>query len=168
VREGDYASMLARKYGLTREQALAANAGLAELAAADGVRMDFSRVRPGNTFDAHRLLHAARAAGLADALEGRVFAAYFAEGEAVGDHDVLVRLAADVGMDEAEARDVLSSDRFADDVRRDEADAVALGVTGVPFFVIDHRFCVPGAQDTETLRRVLERAGERSQPAVGA
>jgi predicted DsbA family dithiol-disulfide isomerase len=159
VRDGDTTARLAEKYGITR-----AHAGLVELAAAEGLEFDFARVRPGNTFDAHRLLHAARRVGLQDALKERLFTAYFSEGQAIGDRAVLVRLAGEVGMDEDAARGVLETDRFADEVRADEQEAAALGVTGVPFFVVDGRFAIPGAQDTDTFRRVLERAWARGHP----
>jgi predicted DsbA family dithiol-disulfide isomerase len=164
VRDGDNTARLAEKYGITREQAEAAHAGLVELAAAEGLEFDFSCVRPGNTFDAHRLLHAARRVGLQDALKERLFTAYFSEGEAIGNREVLVRLAVEVGMDEDAARGVLETDRFADEVRADEQEAAALGVTGVPFFVVDGRFAIPGAQDTDTFRRVLERAWALGHP----
>jgi len=165
-REGDYAERLARKYNLSREQAAAANDQLRALGAAEGLALDFDRVRPGNTFDAHRLVHYARVSGpgFQDALVERLFVAYFTEGSPVGDPETLVRLAAEVGLDPAGAADVLAGDRYANEVRAEERSAVELGVTGVPFFVVDRRFAIPGAQDADTILGVLERAWAKAHP----
>jgi predicted DsbA family dithiol-disulfide isomerase len=165
-REGDYAERLARKYGMSRDQAEAANARLTALAAADGLDFHFDRVQPGNTFDAHRLLHYAREAGpgLQDALKERLFLAYFSEGAAIGEPETLVRLAAEVGLDPATCTEILAGDRYAEAVRADERAASELDVTGVPFFVVDGTFGIPGAQDVETFLRVLERVWAKSHP----
>jgi predicted DsbA family dithiol-disulfide isomerase len=165
-REGDYASRLAKKYGLSRQQALAANERLTSTAAADGLDFRFDSVQPGNTFDAHRLLHYARQAGpgVQDALKERFFLAYFTEGLPIGDTETLVALAAETGLDPAESAAVLAGDRFAAEVRADEEEALELGITGVPFFVVDGKFGIPGAQDVDTFLSVLERAWARAHP----
>ncbi len=165
-REGDYAERLARKYGMSRDQAEAANARLTALAAADGLDFHFERVRPGNTLDAHRLLHYAREAGpgLQDALKERLFLAYFTEGAAIGEPETLVRLATEVGLDPVVCTEILDSDRYTEAVRADEREASELDVTGVPFFVVDAKFGIPGAQDVDTFLRVLERAWAKSHP----
>jgi predicted DsbA family dithiol-disulfide isomerase len=159
-REGDYADRLARKYGMSREQAVAANERLTATAAAEGLDFHFERAQPGNTFDAHRLLHHAREAGpgLQDALQERLFVAYFSEGAPIGEPETLVRLAAEVGLDPQECAEILDGTRYSDEVRTDEEAAFDLGVTGVPFFVVDGRFAIPGAQDAETILNVLRRA----------
>jgi predicted DsbA family dithiol-disulfide isomerase len=159
-REGDYAERLARKYGMSREQAVAANERLTATAAADGLDFHFERAQPGNTFDAHRLLHHAREAGPGrqDALQERLFVAYFSEGAPIGEPETLVRLAAEVGLDPQECAEILDGTRYRDEVRSDEAAAFDLGVTGVPFFVVDGRFAIPGAQDAQTILAVLRRA----------
>jgi predicted DsbA family dithiol-disulfide isomerase len=165
-RDGEYADHLARKYGMTREQAVAANERLTATAAAEGLEFHFERARPGNTFDAHRLLHYAREAGpgVQDALKERLFVAYFTEGAAIGERETLLRLAADVGLDTQESADILAGDRYADEVRADEREALELGVTGVPFFVIDGKFGIPGAQDAPSILSVLERAWTKAHP----
>jgi predicted DsbA family dithiol-disulfide isomerase len=165
-REGDYADRLARKYGMSREQAVAAHESLTATAAAEGLDFHFDRAQPGNTFDAHRLLHYAREAGpgLQDALKERLFLAYFTEGEAIGDPETLVRLAAEVGLDRQQCLEILASDRYAAAVRADEREAHELEVTGVPFFVVDGKFGIPGAQDADTILSVLERAWARAHP----
>jgi predicted DsbA family dithiol-disulfide isomerase len=164
--EGDNADHLARKYGMTRQQAVAAGDRMAATAAVEGLDFHFERLQSGNTFDAHRLLHYARGAGpgLQDALKERLFVAYFTEGEPIGERDTLVRLAGEVGLDPVECAQVLASDRYGDEVRADEREAHELGVTGVPFFVIDGKFGVPGAQDADTILDVLRRAWARAHP----
>jgi predicted DsbA family dithiol-disulfide isomerase len=165
-RDGDHVEHLARKYGMTREQAMAANERLTATAAAEGLDFHFESTRSGNTFDAHRLLHYAREAGpgLQDAFKERLFAAYFTEGAAIGEPETLGRLAAEVGLDSQECADVLAGDRYADEVRADERDALELGVTGVPFFVIDGKFGIPGAQDAATILSVLQKAWRQAHP----
>jgi predicted DsbA family dithiol-disulfide isomerase len=165
-REGDYADRLARKYGMAREQAVAAHESLTATAAAEGLDFHFDRAQSGNTFDAHRLLHYAREAGpgLQDALKERLFLAYFTEGEAIGDPETLVRLAAEVGLDRQQCAEILASDRYAAAVRADEREAHELEVTGVPFFVVDGKFGIPGAQDAETILSVLRRAWAKAHP----
>ena len=105
-----------------------------------------------------------------DAVKERLLRAYFTEGEAVGDRDTLVRLAAEAGLDADEVRAVLDEGRYVGAVRADEAEAQALGIRGVPFFVVDRRYGVSGAQPADVLRQVLDKAwGERAPliPVVG-
>ena len=165
-RQGDYADRLAQKYGMSREQAVAANERLTAAGAAEGLAFHFDKAQPGNTFDAHRLLHHARSSGsgLQDALKERLLVAYFTEGEAIGDRDTLVRLAVEAGLDGEECRAVLAENCYAEEVRGDEREASELGVTGVPFFVIDGKFGIPGAQDAETILGVLRRAWSKAHP----
>jgi predicted DsbA family dithiol-disulfide isomerase len=165
-RDGDYVDRLARKYGMSREQAVAANENLTATAAKDGLDFHFERARPGNTFNAHRLLHYAGEAGpgLQDALKERLLIAYFTEGAAIGDPETLVALAAEVGLDAGECADILASDRYASEVRADEREALELGISGVPFFVVDGKFGIPGAQDADTILATLERAWTKSHP----
>lgn len=150
--------LLARKYGVSVPQAQAMNQRLTDTAAGEGLVFRLEDVKVGNTFDAHRLLHFAHELGLREALGERLFAAYLAEGAALGDPDTLVRLAADAGLDATAARGVLDSAQYADAVRADEADAAALGVSGVPMFVLNRRYGVSGAQTADVLRAALQQA----------
>jgi predicted DsbA family dithiol-disulfide isomerase len=156
--EGDIHDHLAAKYGMTRAEAQAKHRQMTEMAAADGWDFQFDRARRGNTFDAHRLLHLAAERGVQEAVKERFFRGYFTEGEPIADHETLVRLGAEAGLDPDEARAVLASDRYADAVRADEAEAAALGIRGVPFFVLDRRYGVSGAQPAEHLHAALEQA----------
>ncbi|MBT8494262.1 MAG: DsbA family oxidoreductase, partial [Deltaproteobacteria bacterium] len=123
---------------------------------------------PGNTFDAHRLLAWAATVGQEpqDRLKERLFLAYMTEGKLVWDHDTLVELAGEVGLDGDQARAILASDGYADEVRAEETLAGELAVTGVPFFVVDRRIALQGAQPPELLRKALDKAVEmRSKEA---
>jgi predicted DsbA family dithiol-disulfide isomerase len=163
-RTGDNLEHLATKYGMSRAQALAAQDRVQASAARVDLFLDFERARSGNTFDAHRILHLAAAHGLQGELEERFFAAYFSEGRPIGSHDALRAVAVDAGLPAGEVDEVLASDAYADEVRADEQEARSLGVTGVPFFVIDRAFAVSGAQGVETLLEALERAWADSHP----
>lgn len=156
--EPAYAARLARKYGTSVAQAEAMIARMTATAAADGLDLHFEKIRPGNTFDAHRLLHLAKDHGRQDALEERLFAAYLCEGRAIGDPAVLARLAADVGLDPADVERTLASEAYAADVRADEDTAHRLGVRGVPFFVFGERHAVSGAQPVPALLAALHEA----------
>jgi len=153
----DSATHLAQKYGMSRDEALARQRSLAEVAAGDGLDMRADLARGGNTFDAHRLVQLAKANGVQDAMKERLMRAYHTEGESIGNADTLLRLALEVGLPEDEVRDVLATDRYASDVRDDERTAVALGINAVPFFVVDRRMGAAGAHPAEALGELLRR-----------
>jgi len=166
-RSVSYAERLSKKYGSPLAQAEARLAQMTETAKADGLDFDFEHIRPGNTFDAHRLLHLAELRGVQDAVKERFLRAYMSEGEAIGDPETLQRLAIAAGLPAEEVRAVLSSDAYSEEVRADEREACELGINGVPFFVIDERFAVSGAQPAELLLGALKRAfaDRAAQPA---
>jgi predicted DsbA family dithiol-disulfide isomerase len=157
-RPGTYSDRLATKYGTSVAEARARMARIVTIGAAAGIDFRFDDARPGNTFDAHRLLHLAATAGVQDELKERFFAATFVEGRPIGDRETLVSLAVEVGVAEADARRVLETRDYAQDVRDDEVEAMEMGVQGVPFFVIDRRYAVSGAQPAAVLLESLERA----------
>ncbi len=152
-----YIDRLARKYGATPAQAQAMVERMVGVAADAGIEMDFENIQPSNTFDAHRLLRLAKERGLSDALEERLFRAYLCEGARMSDHDALLRLAEDVGIEVDDAAAVLGSTDFSDEVRADELQAAKMGVTGVPFFMIG-RYGIPGAQEQNVFTQVIEKA----------
>ena len=162
MREGDYASRLARKYGVGADEARAMIDRMTEAGRRAGVDMRFDLSRPGNTFDAHRLLHLAADRGVQDAVKERFLAATFTEGAPIGDADTLTRLAAEAGLDAEEAREVLAGDAYADEVRADEQEATELGISAVPFFVVDGKLGIPGAQPPDVILRVLDRLWAKS------
>jgi len=163
-RPGELVEHLAEKYGLTRAKAEAFQRQMTEQAAGEGWEFRLDRARGANTFDAHRLLHLAAEHGVQDAVKERLMRAYLTDGERIGDRETLARLGAEAGLDEAEARAVLGSTRFADEVRADERQAHAFGISAVPFFVIDRRYGVPGAQPADVLLEALETAWAEANP----
>lgn len=169
-RTGDNLDHLARKYGMSRADAQAAQDRVQASAARVDLHLDFDRARGGNTFVAHRLLHLAASHGVQADVEERLFAAYFTEGRPIGDPGTVRAVALEAGLPADEVVDLLAGDRFADEVRADELEARNLGISGVPFFVIDRAFGVSGAQGAETLLEALERAWSESHPLtiVGA
>jgi predicted DsbA family dithiol-disulfide isomerase len=164
VRDGSNVERLARKYGVSAEQAQAMLDRMTLVADGEGLPFRLDIARSGNTFDAHRLLHLALQHGVQDALKEALLAAYQVEGEVISDHDVLTTRAVVAGLDEREVRALLDGDRFAAEVRRDESEAQELGISGVPFFVVDRRYAVSGAQDSDVLLGVLERAWSARTP----
>jgi predicted DsbA family dithiol-disulfide isomerase len=161
-----YAHRLAKKYGLSVQEAEAKLRQMTDLAAAEGLDFRFDRIQPGNTFGAHRVLHLAAERGVQDAVKERMLLGYMTEGEPIGNPDVVARMAGEVGLELAEVRSLLASDAYSREVRADEQQARDLGITGVPFFVFAERYAVAGAQPADALLRVLERAwGEVAAPA---
>jgi predicted DsbA family dithiol-disulfide isomerase len=167
-RIGDRAERLAEKYGMSVEQAREAEQQLTGVAASEGLRFRFDIARSGNTFDAHRVVHLAETHDLQDAIKERLLRAYFTEGELMSDHDTLVRLAAEVGLDEHEVRELLAGDRYAEEVRADERTAGELGISAVPTFVVDRKLGASGAQPPEQLLDLLRQGWAKRSPLAAA
>jgi predicted DsbA family dithiol-disulfide isomerase len=164
-----YAERLARKYRASLDQANAMIARMTSVGAAEGLTFRFDRVRPGNTFDGHRVLHLARERGVQAAVKERLMRAYFTEGEAIGDRKALARLSGEAGLDPDEVRRVLAGDAYADAVRADEGEARRHDVHAVPFFGIADAYGLTGAQPVETMHASLlqawTEAPERATPS---
>lgn len=160
--ELDMYGMLVEKYGGTREDAKARVAGVVQRAKTVGLDYNMDIAVIGNSFDAHRLLQYAKTLGQGDAMKERLFKAYFTEGAQLADVPTLIRLGAEAGLDGGEVARVLSTTEFTDAVRRDEHEARKIGVRGVPFFVIDRRLSVSGAQTSNVFLGALEQGwGQR-------
>lgn len=169
VRDGDYAEMLARKYRTSPASAQAMVDQMTAKAAAAGLDFQLERARPGNSFDAHRLVHLGAERGRQAAVKERFLRAYLSEGAAIGEQGTLERLAVAAGLERDEVREVLDSDAYADAVRADEARALELQIAAVPLFLVDRRFAIPGAQPAEVILQTLRRAWDEShRPDVRA
>jgi predicted DsbA family dithiol-disulfide isomerase len=153
---------LARKMGATIDQVREMNARIVALAAAEGLEYHFETYHVVNTFDAHRVLHLAKARGLGTEAHERLLRAQLVDGEMLEDPDTLVRLAAEIGVAEDETRTTLNGDAFGASVRGDLREAAELGISGVPFFVFDRRYGVSGAQSAEVFLQVLEQVAAES------
>lgn len=159
------ADVLASKYGLTQAQVADMQTRMEATAAAEGLEYHLTGGLTGNTLDAHRLLHLAKDLGAQDALLDRFYRAHFTEGRSLFDRESLVALAREAGLDAAEVRRVLAGNAYTDQVEADIRQARELGVSGVPFFVIDDRYGVSGAQPPEVFVRVMEQAWAEEHPA---
>ena len=163
---------VAAKYGASREQMVAQHEQMARDAAAVGLDFAWADLKGGNSYDAHRLVHLARSLGREDEVTERVMRAWYSEGQAIGDREVLVRLAVESGLEEGVVRETLESDDFGIDVRTDLALASQIGITAVPTFVLDQKYGVSGAQPVEVLlgsiRQVWDLQGTEPEEVAAA
>lgn len=166
VRAGDYSAMLSSKYEISPADATVMVQRMTAAAAESGVEFHLDIARPGNSFDAHRVVHLGAEKGIQHAVKDRFLRGYLSEGEAISDHETIVRLAVEAGLDGDEVRGVLDSDTYAEAVRADEQEARELGVSGVPLFVIDRRYALPGAQPAETILQALRQVWQENHSLV--
>jgi len=163
-REGDRTTRIARKYGISVERAREMETQVTDAAAGEGLDFRFDIARSGATFDGHRIVHLAEEHGLQDAMKERLLRAYFSEGKLIADHETLVRLAVEVGLNEDEVRQTLASDRYAEQVAADERTAAQFGISAVPTFVVDRALGASGAHPPEALLQLLREGWARRWP----
>lgn len=166
--EGSERDYLVQHKGMPAAQVDEMLARVTDVAANAGLHYDFDSVKPTGTVKAHELLHFAKEQGRQLEMKERLMAAHFVEGRHVGNVDELVALAAEVGLDADAARVALESERYLDEVRADQAQATAYGINGVPFFVIDGKYGVSGAQPPAAFSQIVrqlwaERDGEAEE-----
>ncbi len=163
--------LISEKYGTSVQDAAAQHERMATDAAAVGLDFQWEKVVAGNSFDAHRLIHFARAQGREAEVTERVMRAWYTEGASIGDHETLVALAVEAGLAEAAVRSLLSGDDHGIDVRTDVALATQIGITAVPTFVLDQKYSVSGAQPVEVmldaLRQVWDLQGTEPEAQQG-
>ena len=158
---------LAKKYGKTREEAKAMVAGVVERARSVGLEYDIENTVMGSSFDAHRLIQFAKTKGKSSAAEERLFKGYFILGEHIGDHSVLKGIGEEIGLEGPAVEDMLAGDAFTEAVHGDEYEAQQIGVRGVPFFVLDSKYAVSGAQASDHFLSALQQAwDERGKEAT--
>ncbi|MGZ9584034.1 DsbA family oxidoreductase [Paenibacillus marinisediminis] len=160
----DVNAMLAAKYGMSIEQAKANNRQLTQSAAGEGLEYHLDELILTNTFDAHRLMYYGMANGKGKETVEALFKAYFTDSKHLGDHSTLVAIAQEAGLDPEAVAAVLASDEYTQEVRADEREARNIGVQGVPFFVIDRKYAVSGAQPAHMFLEVLEKAWHEANP----
>ncbi|MFI5131521.1 MAG: DsbA family oxidoreductase [Chitinophagales bacterium] len=149
---------LAGRKNITRESSVQLHRHVTETAKEVGLDYHFDTAVIANSFDAHRLIQLAKLNGMGDAAEERLFKAYFTEGKDISDHLTLIILGDEIGLDGRLVKKMLDSDALMDEVRYDERQARELGINAVPFFVINDRYGVSGAQQPEVFLQTLERA----------
>ena len=153
------AAYLAEKYNRTLDEVEAMQADIAQLAKAEGLEFNWENMKPGNTFNAHRIIHMAQSKGLGTAAQNAFFYSVLTEGLAIDSRETLEDIAARIGLNPVEVDDVLDSNEFAEFVEFDQDLANnQLKVTGVPFFVFNQRIALAGAQPQEVFVQVLEKA----------
>ncbi|WP_417562460.1 DsbA family oxidoreductase [Microbacterium sp.] len=166
--DGDELDYLAGHKGMPRERVREMLDHVTGVAANAGLEYRFDLLQHTNTVKAHELLHFAKAEGRQHEMEERLMAAYFTEGRHVGRIDDLVELAAEAGLDATAAREALESERHLPDVRADQAQAAAYGINGVPFFVIDGKYGVSGAQPPEAFAQITRQVWDEHRAGAGA
>lgn len=168
VSDEPYHVGLAKKYSMTEEKAIDMMNNVAEQAKTVGLDYNNAGMTPANTFKAHRLAKYAATVNKQNGLTERLLKAYFIEGQKIGDNAVLIALAKEVGLDEQAVEAVLTSEQYTEDVRNDIALAGQIGVRGVPFFVINRKYAVSGAQPVEAFVQAIEKVAEEEglQPSL--
>ena len=154
--EEDIHTLMAKKYGMTRDRAMALNHNIVEMAKEAGLTFAMDSMILTNTFDAHRLAQYATQNGKMDEMAKTLFQAYFTDSRHLGDRATLLELAASIGLSHEDVDAVLAKDDYASAVREDERVASELGISGVPFFVIDRKYGISGAQPAGTFLEALE------------
>ena len=149
---------LAEVKGWSLDEAKSMNDRVTAMAREVGLSYDFDKAVVANSWDAHRLIQLAKQHGLGDAAEERLFLAYFTEGRDTSDHATLLELGIDIGLDPAAVKQLLESNQYAEAVAQDIYEAQQVGARGVPFFVLNRRYAVSGAQQPETFLGALNTA----------
>jgi predicted DsbA family dithiol-disulfide isomerase len=149
---------LADVKGWNLDYAQQMNAHVTEMAAEVGLAYDFDKAIVANSFNAHRFSHLAKKHGLGDAAEEALFKAYFTEGKNIDDKITLTDLGVSIGLNADDVKQTLDSNDFADDVKHDIAEAQYLGIQGVPFFVMNSKYGVSGAQTVPVFTETLEKS----------
>lgn len=163
----DMYDMLLKKKGGTREQMKSMVSGVVERARTVGLEYNMDKAVMVNTYDGHRLIQLAKSKGLGDAMEERLFKAHFIDGADLSDHATLQRMGEEAGLRTDDVTALWSGDVFGDAVRADIAEAQRIGVRGVPFFVLDGKYAVSGAQAADHFLGALQQAwAERPAPVL--
>lgn len=160
--------LLARKYRMSATQVGAMIERVTNEAAREGLEFDLRGAVQVNTFDAHRLLQFAKSKGVGEQMKERLLRAHFTENTTLAGAQNLADLAAEVGLDADEVAAMLASDAHAEDVRRDVAEARRIGVTGVPFFLVEGTYGISGAQLPETMVQALRQVRKKLAPTTEA
>lgn len=150
--------VLAEKYNMSVEEAKGMTENVVEQAKTVQLNYDFANLRPANTFDAHRLAKFAEQENLGAEAAEKLLEAYFVEAKEIGKHEELLKVAEEIGLSKEGTQEVLATDVFSDEVKKDIEEARQIGVQGVPFFVIDRKYAISGAQPAETFANALQKA----------
>ncbi|MFS0654787.1 DsbA family protein [Bacillus sp. 179-C3.3 HS] len=164
--DDDVHDMLAKKYGMSRSQAISMNEQVKQAGKEKGIDFQFDPLVLTNTFDAHQLAQYASKKGKGHLVMGELFKAYFTDGKHVGDQNTLLEIAKKADLDLEEVKHVLDEQALAEAVRQDEKEARELGISAVPFFVINGKYSIKGAQPAHLFLQTLETAWAEEEQAV--
>lgn len=154
---------VAQKYGYTSEQAQQMIDNVTKYAKSVGLDYNYGTTCYTNTFEAHRIAKYAETKGKGLAMSEKLFHAYFTENKQMSNHKVLTDIAIELGLDKLEVEDVLKNKKFAEDVHKDEYEASRLGIHAVPFFLINGKYSLSGAQSPEVFKKVIKKALEEEK-----
>lgn len=163
VKENIY-EKLAHKYRMSLEQAKANCRNVAQMASEVGLDFQFDTMILTNTFDAHRLAMFAKKQGLMREMTERILRAHYTESRHIGDLSTLVQLAEEVGLDHDAVKDMLASTNLSDEVRADEREAQHLGIQSIPYFLINRKYAISGAQPTDAFVNAINQIIEQDGP----
>lgn len=156
--------------GISKEEGIEMHQHVINMANEVGLHFDFEKSVVANSFDAHRLIQLAKLQGKGNEVEEELFKAHFTDGKNIDDKEILSQIGVTIGLDEKNVREVLDSSAFADEVRNDERQAQSLGIRGVPFFVLNNKYGISGAQSPDifldALKQTWEEIKKEKQPLI--
>lgn len=156
--------------GISKEEGIEMHQHVINMANEVGLHFDFEKSVVANSFDAHRLIQLAKLQGKGNEVEEELFKAHFTDGKNIDDKEILLQIGVTIGLDEKNVREVLDSSAFADEVRNDERQAQSLGIRGVPFFVLNNKYGISGAQSPDifldALKQTWEEIKKEKQPLI--
>ena len=161
---GDLYDLLSSKYNISVDKAKQMTAALVARANSIGLQYNMDTAKATNSFDAHRLIHLAMKHGLQEKVIESLSSAYLIEGLHIGSRETLTKIGLDAGLKASDIQAMFESNKFADDVRKDEYEAQNLQVRGVPFFLIDRKYSLSGAQPQVVFGEALEKIYEELYP----
>ncbi len=153
---------LAERKGFTIEKAKEMNDYVTNLAAKVGLTYNFDKAVVANSFDAHRFSHLAKKYGQQNNAEELLFKSYFTDGKNTADKDTLIQLGEQLGINGEEVKEMLESNKYANEVHSDIEDANNIGVSGVPFFVVNRKYAISGAQEPDTFLQLLNKVHQET------
>ena len=149
--------------GISKERANEMQQYVTQVAKEVGLNFNFDKTIVANSFNAHRLIQFAKSKGFGNEAEEALFKAHFIEGKNIDNKEVLLHIAINIGLDENETTKMLASNAFAKEVKQDEMQAQDLGISGVPFFVLNDKYAVSGAQSPETFLKAMEQTWKETE-----
>lgn len=143
--------------GISKEQAEGMHTHVTNVAKEIGLDFNFEKSVIANSFNAHRLIQLAKTKGLANEAEEQLFKAHFLEGKNIDDNETLIQIGVSAGLNENDVKDMIASDSFSQEVRQDEMQAQSIGINGVPFFILNNKYAVSGAQSPDVFLQALSQ-----------